>query len=279
MHFWTLIVVLSGWWIFGIPRAPQSAPPQAADDAAVQIDEKKEPITAEELLELLERDGDALEDFRGRIRMEKIDAILQEVEWNVGEVFFNFDHEKDVKRFAVNFSRKGTDRTARDRNEQFIFDGQWLVEKQVEQNRKQFIARRVVPPGETMDALKLGEGPIPLPIAQKKDDVLARFEVEMIGRPEGDFLLAKTLANADLYGLKLTPKPGFEEADEFTSVRIWFDKTTLLPVGVDAEGSEARTIVWLWEIQRNIGLDAGLFDTTPPGTDDGWDVEIREWEG
>ena len=273
----TLTFVLASIWLISCGPVPNDRAAPQADDANAMV-ERVEPATAEELLDLLEKDGAELNDFQAMIRVEKIDPILQQVEWNVGDVFFNFDHEEDVKRFAVHFKRKGTDQTARDRNEQYIFDGQWLVEKQIEEDRKQFIARRVVPPGEKMDALKLGEGPIPLPIAQKKDDVLARFEVEMIGRPDGEFLLAKMLANADLYGLKLTPKPGFEESGDFKSVRIWFDKGTLLPVGVDADGTDGRTIVWLWQVKRNIGLDPAMFDTTPPDPQ-GWDIEIKEWDG
>ena len=60
----------------------------------------------------------------------------------------------------------------------YAFDGQWVVEKTPAD--KQFTKRQVVPPGEDFDPLRIGEGPFPVPVGQRKADILDRFDAEIL---------------------------------------------------------------------------------------------------
>ncbi|MGI9014054.1 MAG: hypothetical protein ACR2GY_07380, partial [Phycisphaerales bacterium] len=160
---------------------------------------------AEELLDRLEADAVDLRDFQARVHYRKLEAILEETEIYVGSMIYHIDPERpQPKRFAILFEKKGNLKRLYDRNQHYIFDGVWLVERNPDE--KQFIKRQIVAPGETFDPLRLGEGPFPLPLGQKKDDVLRIFEAEMLERPRDGELL-DTMLPADVLGLALTPKP------------------------------------------------------------------------
>jgi hypothetical protein len=134
-----------------------------------------------------------------------------------------------------------------------------------------------VPPGKTLDPLKLGEGPFPLPIGQSRDEVLARFDVT---KPEElpDEALLKDIDMAD--GLLLVPKPGTEEFNEFARVEIFYDRATSLPVGIFAvEADAGRKIVRLRNLKRNPTLDEATLkklDIAEPDPKE-WRIDIRPW--
>lgn len=159
----------------------------------------------------------------------------------------------------------------------YIFDGRVLLE--LSPDRKAGIRRLVAGEGEEVDPLALGEGPFPIPIGQKKDEILKRFDAELLGPDAG---LGGEGVPPMLEGtvqLRLTPKPGAAEAEDFHEVRIWYtrhdadgdgDADYLLPVKartVDTDQSKAD--VNLANVTVNADLEEGLFDTTAP---EGWEV-------
>ncbi len=173
-------------------------------------------------------------------------------------------------KFAIRFTHLQVGRGLRERPQYYIFDGQWLAE--IHPDRRQFIKRQVVPPGRRYDPLKLGEGPFPLPLGQRRQQVLELFEVELV-RAEDD--------PADAVHLALTPRAEQAERLDYRRIDLWYDRDTLLPRRVRAEEpSGDLTIVELKDPRVGpIGSDeaAELFSTETPPAGSGWRVEVKPW--
>jgi len=158
----------------------------------------------------------------------------------------------------------------------FIYDAGWFAE--IDHERKQFVNRQIVPPGETFDPLRVGEGPLPIPIGQRADDVLAHFDVTTAEVPSKGVL--RSLAN--VRGVRLTPKSGSPEADETTSVDLFYDVATHLPRGVaQLRANGNRVEVLLGNPVMNGGIteeERTRFSIRTPDPRDGWAVDVRPWK-
>jgi hypothetical protein len=243
-----------------------------------------EPATAEALLDRLEVDAASLEDFTTKFQYRKYDDLMMETTITIGTLTFdNRSSDEGGRRFTVEFEREGVGAEFRDRHQEWVFDGTWLLERDTD--LKQAKRRQVVGPGEAFDPFSLDEGLFPLPVGQAKSEVLARFEAALVDLPPIDqadeqaAFLSKTLKPDEVFGLLLTPKPGTPAAEEFATVTIYYDRATLLPAGVDAvKTNRNRDIVLLGARQRNAGVDDSRFDTSLP-TDPSWRVTQEGREG
>jgi len=246
------------------PALPAEAVAAAPIDPAVDA-----------LLSKLEASAPDLIAFTATIGYDKEEAILQRTERRTGELIYRMDAATKEKAFAVLFNSTIVNNVKRKAQKHYIFNGRWLVE--VDHDQKQFIKREIVPPGETLDPLKLGEGPFPLPIGQPKSEVLARFTVQPIEVPmEG---LLKDLKEVD--GLRLTPRPGTAEAEDYTSVDLFYDRDTLLPAGIIArQTNEDVKTVRLKDLKRNPNLgDSQLkkLDINDPDPRQ-WKIDVQRWK-
>jgi len=222
---------------------PAPDDPPNADDA----------FPVHQLLDRVESSAANLESFTASVYYETYDDLLDRREIRLGKLIYRItrpdDAERDITSFAVLFDSLIIGARRSNRMKHYIFHDRWLAE--VDHEARQFIKRELVPPGRQLDPLKLGEGPIPLPIGQPKDEVLARFEVTLIERPD-DGPLAK-LDNVD--GLLLIPREGTPEADEYRRVELFYDQETNLPVGINAiELNGNRKTVRLSDVKRNPDL-------------------------
>ena len=183
-----------------------------------------------------------------------------------------------------------------DQQQLIIFDGEWLVEKNFKE--KMMIKRQVVPPGQVFDPLKIGEGPLPIPLGQSKVDVTLRFRAEL--QPLHAGLDAEPDASAeeraeveslrqhvkDATQIRLTPQPGFERETDFSEIRLWYRRTAeglLLPVMARTTSRNMNTsIVQLSNIQvqrlnqpinakAEIPPDVVRIDAPPKG----WDFDLQ----
>jgi outer membrane lipoprotein-sorting protein len=161
-------------------------------------------------------------------------------------------------------------------NETYIVNKDSFVRKEpdVQQIFKYALARKdgLAP----ADPLRLGEGPFPIPIGQRKDDVLARFSVELRPGPEEIVTSPENVKKFEsCYQLRLIPKPGTEEARQYRELRVWYYKATLLPRmarSVETDGSMSE--FQLAHMQVNQPLPDGVFDISVPA---GWAVEENEF--
>lgn len=250
----------------GSPPLDAVAPPAAAPPVDPEIDA---------LLARLESSADDLRSFTARISYERWDALLERAEQRSGEIVYRLDPDTARKSFAVLFDRMVVGQRQERKLKHFVFDGAWLVE--VDHERKQFIKRQIVPPGRQLDPLKLGEGPFPLPIGQKRSEVLARFEVGPAAVPAAGRLRGLS----GVHGLALVPRPGTAEAGEFARVELFYDREALLPVGINALAPNGdRKTVLLTDLRRNPELDAAALARLSVQTPDPkvWQIDVREWE-
>jgi outer membrane lipoprotein-sorting protein len=232
------------------------------------------PNPTDELLDRLEHGHADLRDFQADIYYLKWDNVLERDEIRTGEVLYQVQ-PGGSKRFAILLKKLYVRNRAREHRKHYVFDGSWLVE--IDHESKMFIKRQIVPPDKEFDPLKLGEGPFPLPVGQPKDEVLARFKVRRVHEPD-DKTLAKRLAGRPVDGLRLVPRPGTPPAEEFLHAELFYDRESLLPIGVSVtEINGDRKMVVLSKLKRNAGVDEKKLSIEEPDARDGWRIDIEPW--
>lgn len=259
----------------GIQDAPQIAAdlkPQETDAEAGDEPEKADP--AHELLDRLETAAADLESFTAEIIYENWDDLLGRREIRQGKIIYQIDPDTDAKNFAILFESLTVNQRRQTRLRHFVFRDRWLAE--IDHEAKQFIKRELVPPGRQLDPLKLGEGPVPLPIGQPKDEVLKRFKATLIDPPDDELALLRGLDEVD--GLRLIPREGSPEARDYQRIDLYYDRATSLPVGINViEANSNRKTVRLRNMQRNPELTDEQVEQLSIDEPDPreWSIDIR----
>jgi hypothetical protein len=229
------------------PAAPAPAPaPAPASAPAVRF------ADADALLTAVERTSDSLRDFRANITLETTDDVTGDTERRLGQLVFVQEEGKPAtRRFAVVFE-KFIDGSGRmdERPVRYIYADGWLTEADFKQ--RTLVRRQLARAGEQYDPLKPGEGPVPLPIGQRRADVLARFDASLATAPDSTLLLKSA---RPMVGVRLKPKPGMADRD-LVEASVWYDAQSLVPVGVEAQRKSGRTVVSLRDATMNGGIDA-----------------------
>ncbi|GEM_PF-1464597 len=89
-----------------------------------------------------------------------------------------------ARKFMVQFDRsKIGDQVNQMDKKSFLFDGRWFVERN--ERLKTISRKEVFRTDEATDPMRLGDSPFPLPIGQKKADILERYEVELLEANDG----------------------------------------------------------------------------------------------
>ena len=227
------------------------------------------------LLRKLEKGGDDLRAFTADIFFEEADALLGDVIRRSGEVIFQADPAEAVRSFAIAFDEVIANNRKREQQKRYVVSGRWLVE--IDPEQKLFIKREIVPQGREFDPFKLGEGPVPLPVGQSADEVLHRFEASLAELPETG-PLSKLRGKVEVDGLELIPKPGRDVAEEFERIELFYDRATLLPVGVNViEVNGDRKTARLDNVRRNPQLteqELEKLDITEPDPRE-WRIDIQ----
>ena len=208
-------------------------------------------VDADALLTAVERTADSLRDFRANITLETTDDVTGDTERRLGQLVFVQEEGKPAtRRFAVVFE-KFIDGSGRmdERPVRYIYADGWLTEADFKQ--RTLVRRQLARAGEQYDPLKPGEGPVPLPIGQRRADVLARFDASLATAPDSTILLKSA---RPMIGVRLKPKPGMADRD-LVEASVWYDAQSLVPVGVEAQRKSGRTIVSLRDATMNGGID------------------------
>lgn len=225
---------------------------------------------AESLLERLEISGREMRSLESDLTMIRFDSLLEESETRLGRVLLT--HEGDATRIAVVFDEfiDGSGHGEM-RLQHWVYADGWLDE--LDHHQKRYVRRQLVMPGESVDPLRLGEGPIPLPIAQRKEDVLARFEV-LEPPPPSPPLLDRL---EDFVGIRLVPRPGTDLASETAYIELFYQRESLAPLGMrvlDRNGDRDTILLRRPQVNVPLGEDRqGLLLLTPPDPAEwAWDV-------
>jgi hypothetical protein len=258
--------------------APQAAPTEPGAVPVPAVPATPAPATprfetAPALLDAVERTSATLRDFQSAVTLETTDDVTGDTERRLGQVVFVQDEGKPAtRRFAVVFEQfiDGSGRMDAKPVRYLYADG-WLTEADFTQ--RTLIRRQLARPGEQYDPLKPGEGPVPLPIGQRRADVEARFDASLAAEPTAPGLrkLARPIA-----GVRLKPKPGMADRD-LVEATVWYDAKTLAPIGVEAKRTNGRTTVLLRTPQVNAGLDDAhrALLALADGTTAGWRIDER----
>lgn len=228
--------------------------------------------TADALLDALETSTRGLRDFQAQVIYERLDAITEDRERRTGRIVLaQDDAEPPRRRFAIVFEQYiDAAGHASPQSQRYAFADGWLVE--FDDDRRQAIERQLAQTGKSLDPLRLGEGPFPLPVGQRAEDVRKRFTVTLAPPPDAPLL--KRLEGVQ--GLVLVPRPGGGADEEFEEVRIWYELRTFAPVGVQArmKGGDLKTVL-LREVRVNSGLDEAATATLRTTVPEGWTRDRR----
>lgn len=248
---------------------------------------------ADALLTALETADANLSILTAQIQYTRDFAIAGDTQVRTGNLWFVDATKKgDPSRnrsFAIRFDSLVVGNREEKREQFYTFDGEWLVEKFPGERR--MIKRQVVRPGEKFDPLKIGEGPLPIPIGQKRADILARYDATLLPADDGfdemPLERAKQLTafTQGCVQLLLEPRPELGGRDPFKTIRLWYKPTDakegkrLLPrLAHTVNTADDESTVMLIGIKVNDAakLDSGVFDTSTPKD---WDVIIQPFRG
>lgn len=269
------------------PPAPASHAPPSAPQASTG-----EFHSADALLTALEDADKSIRTFHANLVYDKIFMLQDDRHTRFGDLYYEVEprdpnappDQPPLRTFAVRFQSLVLDGAKRDDKQTWIFDGHWLVEKRFAE--KQYVAREITKPGSHIDPLRLGEGPLPIPIGQRKADILARYNVKLLPTDDGfdttDPAQRNYMANlAGATQILLTPLVQRADDDQFKSIRLWYRRNAdgvLLPIlarTFDRKGDE--TFVQLTNIRINQPVPQDVIDITRPAPDQGWDVQIERY--
>lgn len=197
----------------------------------------------------------------------KIDPILKREEIRNGKLIFRMDGDR--KEVAIAFDTLLIGRRKETKKKHYIFSGRWFVE--VDSENKQFIKRELISPNEsaTIDPFALGTGPIPLPIGQKKESILSKFNVQFSSKPASGLL---STLEEPFVAIELQPKV---ESD-WQTIYLFYDPTTWLPVGistVETDGTKRMSL--LSNMSDSLTeADLALLEIEAPDPAD-WSIDIQ----
>jgi outer membrane lipoprotein-sorting protein len=236
---------------------PTGGPPASA--GALPAD-----ATADQVLDALDETGQNLREFTATVSMKQGDPFAGNMKTRTGKVWFQ--KNGDNGRIRVLFDKLRRGNIIFNEKLEYVFnkdwDG-WLIDR--DYSKVSETRRQVLKPGEKLNLFKLGEGPFPLPIGQKKEEVRKMFDVTLVP-PEG------APGPADSIHLQLKPKEGTRYHRRFEMIDVWVDRPTRFPAQITtkARGSPDVHETKLQNVKVNPG---GLKDAdfTPEA------VKLSQW--
>jgi outer membrane lipoprotein-sorting protein len=239
-----LVLLLAAALLLGGTVARADEPPPLAADAPIAT-----------ILDALQTRGDTLKDFSADVSLTTLNGGTQVQTMQTGQAWFAND-PKTGERLRVNFNaEKNSAGIVTPINHQYILDGLDLLE--IDFKKQRITTSQVLKPGQKMNLMKLGEGPFPLPIGQDPKLVQDQFAVTKPAAAKDD--------PPGTAHISLAPKEGTSLARKFTSIDVFVDCKTNMPVRVvtlDQSGDTLRT-TQLDKLQINKGLAANAFDVPP----------------
>ncbi|MDB5330540.1 MAG: hypothetical protein JWP03_1691 [Phycisphaerales bacterium] len=242
---------------------PTGQPQQAGASAPLPAD-----ASADAVLDALDQRGQSLKEFTAKVRITEGDPNIS-ITTRTGLVWFQ-KKGADDGRIRVLFDKRIEGRFAKDDKTEYLLDNGWLTDRGYK-NRTE-TRRQVLKPGEKVNLLKLGEGPFPLPIGQKKEDVYKLFDVTKSAPDQKD--------PADTVHVVLKPKTGTQFAKKFSAIEVWVDRKTRFPARIDTyNGDQEAKKTELTDVQINPpgGLKDGDFQL-PKVDQTNWNIQTEPYK-
>jgi outer membrane lipoprotein-sorting protein len=241
-------------------EAPASAPAPAQSAGVTQVS------SIDQILDALDVRGDSLKDFTADVKLQEEDAAVGNVVVRTGKIWFQRLPNDDARMRLTLDKKQVKDKTI-DEKLEYVYSQGWLTDR--DYRRQLNVRRQMVRPGEKVNLLKLGEGPLPLPLGQDKADVHKMFEVKKAAPAKDD--------PANSIHLQLTPKKGGQFAKKLDAVDFWVDPQQVMPVRVQTtEGDQIKT----WDLS-NIQVNPNLADRDfqlEPVNEKEWQIDERPFD-
>lgn len=214
----------------------------------------------DELLDALDARGQNLSCFTADLKLSESDAATGDAITRSGRVLYQAG---DHPRIRVVFDTKEVDGRVSDDRIEYLLSGSDLIDRTY--RTKVQVTRHILKPGEKINLLKLGEGPFPLPIGQKKQDVHAMFEVTKVDPSQND--LPQTVC------LRLVPRTDTRFERKFKTIDVWVDLHNHMPIRIQTLDRNETTIrtTELTNIQINPALTDADF-ALPTIDQDNWQL-------
>jgi outer membrane lipoprotein-sorting protein len=225
------------------------------------------PITADssvdDVLDALDARGKDLKTMSADVKMTDIDPSVGDVgDIRTGRLFYKVLPTGDARWRAV-FDKKITGRKLEEVKHEWAYADGKLIERDF--HNKTQITRQILKPGEKMQLFNL-EGPFPLPLGQDKADVHKHFDAQKVPLAKDDPATTTTAH------LQLTPTAGTDLARKFTTIDLWVDPKTDMPIRItvlDGNKSNLRQTD-LSNVKVNEQINDGDFELEK--------VDVGGWE-
>lgn len=213
---------------------PEQAP---ADSAPTQPSGQCSASALDRLLDGIDAASQATIVLSASFLATKTDALTEETERRSGEfVVCGQGRERKVAILVRDFI-DGAGRLERE-NRHFVFADGWLTEYVPAERRA--TARQLALPEEEYDPLRAGEGPIPLPVGQRRADLERGFAVEISPWPEEAGSLSVS-EGATFTVTCMRPHAGTSAAKELAEAWVAWDDATRQPLAIHARAVDGST--------------------------------------
>jgi hypothetical protein len=239
---------------------PMINPVGSTDDGSIAL---RPDATIDDVLDTLQTRGQNLKEFVADVKLTESDTVMGTSTIRLGKVWYQLRDNGDA-RFHVRFDKKGTgDKPPVDDVKEYLLNDGWLIDR--DYRAKTETNRQVARPGEKVNLFQLGKGPFPLPIGQDKKDVHAQFDITKVP-------LAKDEPTNTVH-LQLKPKPGTDLERKFSTIDVWVDQKTGMPVRIETldrnQTTDRTTDLDNLKVNPKPGLNDADF-TLPPIDNGGW---------
>jgi len=212
------------------------------------------------VLNQLHTRGADLKSMAADVKLMTRDSDLGDDDWdaNVGTMVLERKPDDDT-RVRVTFTERTRGKRTEKARRDYVIDGPSLVDR--DWKAKKQTTRIVRRPGEKLDLFKLGEGPFPMPLGQKPEDVRKEFTVKPA---------APEKPTAGVTYIELTPIAGSPMAQRFSRVTVGVNSDGW---PVEVETSDKNAVIVTRAVLSNIRVNNAVagkeFELEP--IDDSWD--------
>lgn len=273
-----LIMVMAGV-VAGTSSPPSASPPLPEGVVRCGTPDASTGIDPMAIVDRIDAHGRDLRTFDSRIRMDSYDDLAGETERRFGRVWLETPTTptgtEGPRNAAVLFERTvEASGRSRDRIEHFVYrDG---VLEDYDHEARLLVRRRLVRSDEDRDPLRLGAGSIPIPVGQRKVDMVKAFEIGPASKPPTNLVSETTLHE----GIRLVPKAGTKLAADgkISHIEYWVSPADGAPIAVRVTESDGdRVAVRFFDPRSNPSFDAdGRRWLDPPAVDPAeWRIQSR----
>lgn len=204
----------------------------------------------DQVLDALHDQGRDLKSFTADVHLREVDTTMDSSLTRSGTIWFEIKPDGQGKMHLIFDQKEENKRIKKEKKEYLLEDG-WLTDRDYHAENE--TRRQVARPNQKLDLFQLGKGAFPLPIGQKKADVLQSFDVTKPDSAKDD--------PAGTIHLRLVPKPGSSLARQFATIDVWVDEKLKMPVRIRTEDTDHAKVKTtdLQNLKTNDPLDPAVF--------------------